>query len=76
LEVVRVAAEKGHLLFRRKQIARQPGFSGHAELLGKLENESVQKQSPRKYQTAIMTATEISGEPILANGSDARETIL
>ena len=40
-----------------------PGFSGHAELLSKSENESAQKQFPRFYQTAIIPATEISGEP-------------
>ena len=39
-----------------------PGFSGHAELLSKSENESAQKQFPRFYQTAIIPATEISGE--------------
>src|SRR6266568_4548873 len=40
-----------------------PGFSGHAELLSKSENESAQKQFPRFYQTAIKPATEIYGEP-------------
>src|SRR5439155_132728 len=38
-----------------------PGFPVHAELLHKPENESAQKQFPRFYQTAIITATEISG---------------
>ena len=51
-----------------------PGFSGHAELLSKLENESAQKQFPRKYQTAILTATEIPGasqaqQPVLTRSS-------
>jgi hypothetical protein len=43
-----------------------PGFSGHAKLLSKSENEDAQKQFPRKYQTAIRTATEISGSQALS----------
>jgi hypothetical protein len=39
-----------------------PGFRVHAELLHKPEKETAQKQFPRFDRTAIITATEITGE--------------